>query len=208
MDEFGDLVWTEPTQSRSREKVERILNATVELADQAGSLDLKMTEIAKTAGVSVGTLYQFFPHRSALIARLFSRKMAVIDASFEALFAPPSKPESMAQDVEALLHQQLAYVRSNKGLSVIWSASSLHPDIERADFANTKRNATVLRQRIEETIGVPAEPQALYTTCLLICHLWSGVIRLCLLSSGDDVPQIIAQYAQMIVAHCQSILEA
>ncbi|MEM1148730.1 MAG: TetR/AcrR family transcriptional regulator, partial [Pseudomonadota bacterium] len=78
--------WIEPTQARSREKVQKIVDAARRRVVETQSLDLKMTDIARAAGVAVGTLYQFFPSRTALIQKLFAEEMRVIDASVAETF--------------------------------------------------------------------------------------------------------------------------
>ena len=88
MTDSPSVEWNEPTQARSREKVERIEQAARALLIETGSLDLKMTEVAKRAKVPVGTLYQFFPSRTALVQKLFAIEMQRIDTSVsDMLFA-------------------------------------------------------------------------------------------------------------------------
>ena len=206
MDDGQTLNWREPTQKRSREKVDRILDAAISLAIETGALDLKMTDIAKTAGVAVGTLYQFFPSRTALIGKLFSREMAPIDESMMSLFTTPVPMSDMSGRVEALIADQLAIVRSRPGLAVIWSAPSVLPEIAQADFENTQQNAARLADQIRISVPGSTSDASLHATTLLICHVWSAVIRLCLLSGENRSPEIIRQYARMIVEHCQSLI--
>lgn len=64
---------------------ERILAAARELFAERG-LDVPIEEVARRAGVGVGTLYRRFPTREALVARAFEAKMAAYaDAVAEAL---------------------------------------------------------------------------------------------------------------------------
>lgn len=201
MPQNAETVWNEPTQARSREKVDRLLNAALDLAVESGSLDFKVTDVAKRASVAIGTLYQFFPSRTALIARLFAREMEPIDESISALFEDELGLANLAIKVPTLMRQQLNWVKARPGLSVIWTAPTVHPDIERADFENTKRNAAVLATLLSPHLPTSTPSEAIHATALLICHLWSSVIRLCVLIDEDDQADIIDQYARMIIAH-------
>jgi AcrR family transcriptional regulator len=71
-----------PRQSRSRATVEAILDATIRILDQAGAESASTSRIAEVAGVSVGTLYQYFANRDAIIDALqdreFERAIAMI----------------------------------------------------------------------------------------------------------------------------------
>ncbi|MEO1335161.1 MAG: TetR/AcrR family transcriptional regulator, partial [Myxococcota bacterium] len=111
-------LWVEPTQARSREKVDRILATAVQMMVETGSLDLKMTEVAKAAGVAVGTLYQFFPTRAALIGKLFAREMAPIDASLVEAVGDVTDMGELLAKLDALLRSHLKLVRTRPGLLV------------------------------------------------------------------------------------------
>src|ERR1035437_9703881 len=54
-------------QARSAASVEAILKATIQVLLKVGKERLTTTRVAARAGVSVGTLYQYFPHKSALL---------------------------------------------------------------------------------------------------------------------------------------------
>jgi len=56
-----------PVQARSAASVDAILKATVQVLLRVGKQKLTTTRVAIRAGVSVGTLYQYFPNKSALL---------------------------------------------------------------------------------------------------------------------------------------------
>ena len=57
----------EPVQQRSRETAERITAAALSLLERKSFAELKVTEIARKAGVSVGGFYARFPSKEALL---------------------------------------------------------------------------------------------------------------------------------------------
>jgi AcrR family transcriptional regulator len=63
-----------PQQSRSRVTVESILDGAIRVLEQEGSTSLTTTRIAQVAGVSVGTLYQYFPNRKSILDALQERE--------------------------------------------------------------------------------------------------------------------------------------
>jgi len=65
----------QPRQARSRALVEAILDATERVLAQEGSEQATTTRIAEVAGVSVGSLYQYFPSREALLAAVIERRV-------------------------------------------------------------------------------------------------------------------------------------
>ncbi len=59
-----------PSQTRSRRTVDRILNAARGLLSEEGAAAFNTNRIARTAGVSVGSLYEYFPDKDAIIDRI------------------------------------------------------------------------------------------------------------------------------------------
>lgn len=60
----------EPTQARARETVKAILDASARILIEEGYETLSTNKIAQRAGVSPGTLYQYFPNKESIIAAL------------------------------------------------------------------------------------------------------------------------------------------
>jgi AcrR family transcriptional regulator len=65
-----------PRQPRSEATVEAILEAAFQLLEQGGVEALTTNHIAERAGVSVGTLYQYFRGKQAILAALAQRRAA------------------------------------------------------------------------------------------------------------------------------------
>jgi AcrR family transcriptional regulator len=68
-----------PTQARSRERVERILDAAAQLVVADGVEGLTTRSIAETAGLPVASLYQYFADKEAVLLALCERDMAEMD---------------------------------------------------------------------------------------------------------------------------------
>lgn len=62
-----------PSQSRSRVTVDAIFEATIQVLLKQGMAGLTTTLVAERAGVSVGTMYQYFPNKQALVYALNER---------------------------------------------------------------------------------------------------------------------------------------
>jgi AcrR family transcriptional regulator len=69
-----------PRQDRSQATVEAILDATARVLCTTGYDRASTNRIALAAGVSVGSLYQYFPSKEALVAALAARHMATMTA--------------------------------------------------------------------------------------------------------------------------------
>lgn len=69
-----------PRQERSRATVDAILEATARVLLRDGYDRASTNRIAQAAGVSVGSLYQYFPSKEALAAALIDRHMTETEA--------------------------------------------------------------------------------------------------------------------------------
>jgi AcrR family transcriptional regulator len=65
-----------PVQKRSREKVDAILAAAAQVFEEHGMAAGTTNRIAERAGVSIGTLYQYFPCKEAVAAALLEQHVA------------------------------------------------------------------------------------------------------------------------------------
>jgi len=69
----------EPKQLRARHTVEAVLSAAVRILKREGVNGLTTNRIAEIAGVSIGSLYQYFPDKNAIFAALHRRHIEEID---------------------------------------------------------------------------------------------------------------------------------
>ena len=72
-----------PVQARSAASVDAILEATIQVLLSVGKEGLTTTRVALRAGVSVGTLYQYFPNKSALLQGALKRHLDVVTEAVE-----------------------------------------------------------------------------------------------------------------------------
>lgn len=64
-----------PRQARSRASVDAILEGCARILERDGYESLTTNRIAETAGVGIGTLYEFFPNREGVVLALASQRL-------------------------------------------------------------------------------------------------------------------------------------
>lgn len=118
-----------PVQARSKQTVEWILEAAARVF-RAEGFDATTNRIAELAGVSVGTLYEYFPNKEALLAELAQRHVAVADAG-----------------ISAALAAQVATPEFLRALQAAVLASHRYPS-QALEFVADQRAAAQLRERV------------------------------------------------------------
>jgi AcrR family transcriptional regulator len=73
----------QPKQRRARETVDAILEAVVRILKREGVDALTTNRIAEVAGVSIGSVYQYFPDKRAILVALHQRHIEEIDRMVE-----------------------------------------------------------------------------------------------------------------------------
>jgi len=68
----------EPRQARARHTVEAIIEASARILEEQGHGGFTTNTVAELAGVSVGTLYQYFPDKDALLGALIARETSLL----------------------------------------------------------------------------------------------------------------------------------
>jgi AcrR family transcriptional regulator len=107
-----------PRQARATATVEAMFEATLQVLMTDGPHRLTTTRVAQRAGVSVGTMYQYFPHKQALFYALNERYLKILADKVEAACcAQHGAP--VAQMVEALV-------------TTYWDAKMERPEVTRA----------------------------------------------------------------------------
>jgi AcrR family transcriptional regulator len=71
----------QPVQPRARATVEAILSAAAGILEKDGPTRLTTNAVAAQAGVSIGSLYQYFPNKQALTAALIERSSGSLEKS-------------------------------------------------------------------------------------------------------------------------------
>jgi AcrR family transcriptional regulator len=72
-----------PRQARATATLEAILEATIQVLLATGPARLTTTRVAARAGVSVGTMYQYFPNKQALLYAVTQRYFDIVAESVE-----------------------------------------------------------------------------------------------------------------------------
>lgn len=82
----------QPRQARSAGLVAAALEAAVQVLAREGMRRFTMARVAERAGVSVGSLYQYFPNKAALLFRLQSEEWRQTSGLLRAILEDPVPP--------------------------------------------------------------------------------------------------------------------
>ncbi len=142
----------EPTQERAKAKVEHILASTKTLLIEDGLDKLTTNHIAKAAGMSVGSLYQYFPNKQSVINELFSRWLAEVMNSVHQLFKLDTAALSLEEFADIVMAQIYA-VEDNDQMQYeieLGKAMLLYPELHEVELAHGEKIAQLTADLLEK----------------------------------------------------------
>jgi len=172
-----------PVQARSAASVEAILGATIQVLLKAGKERLTTTSVAARAGVSVGTLYQYFPNKSALLRSALQRHMDAIGSAIEMVCREHigSSLEEMATALVTSFFE--AKMKDAKASVALYSVSS---DVDGARISremSLKANRAIVAMLATATDELTTDPQLVAS---MLQATMAGVSRRLLESASPE----------------------
>jgi AcrR family transcriptional regulator len=119
-----------PAQRRSAETVDRILDAAARLFDERGYRGTTTNHVADVAEISVGSLYQYFPNKDALLVALAERHLADTAVAFEAHLAALADAEPPIEEItRSLVALALAHNDSSQLHALLFTDAPRTPEL-------------------------------------------------------------------------------
>lgn len=177
----------EPRQGRSHATVEAILEATARVLIREGYEAANTNRIAQEAGVSVGSLYQYFPGKEALVAALIERHQTTMWTLFEEKLGRLQQL-SLEDAARELIQLEIA-------------AHALNPKLHRVLLEQVPRvgrleHLNEIMRRVEDLIRVNLEsrrelirPRNIPLAAFLLVQLVQSITRAAVL----DRPELLKQ---------------
>ena len=150
----------QPRQTRSTELVAAILDAAGQVLAKEGAQRFTTARVAEKAGVSVGSLYQYFPNKAAILFRLQSDEWRQTNDLLRGILEDASRPP--LERLRTLVH---AFIRSECDEAAVRvaldDAAPLYRDAPEAHEARASGARTVERFMQEALPDAPEATRAL-----------------------------------------------
>ena len=190
-----------PVQDRSRASVDAILAAAAQVFDAEGYAEATTDRIAERAGVSVGTLYQYFPSKDALLVALFELHLDEAEAAFEALESEMTDDARVADLAGEMVERLFGLHRQNPGLHRILLEEAPLPQRVLARYSGLEQ---ALREAwagwLEGRVDDPAEVALLV---MAIVESLAHRFTLFPVPAGHSAATLEAATVDVIVAYVQ-----
>jgi len=150
----------QPKQARSTELVAAILQAAAQVLAREGAQRFTTARVAEKAGVSVGSVYQYFPNKAAILFRLQSDEWRQTTDLLRDILEDNGRPP--LERLRSLVHSFIRSECDEAAMRVALSdAAPLYRDAPEAHEAKASGDVTVLRFMQEALPEVAEETRAL-----------------------------------------------
>jgi AcrR family transcriptional regulator len=186
----------EPVQARSRARLARVVAAAEALIVREGVGGLTMRRLADEAGVPIGSVYQFFVDREAVLAAIVAKhgtgQRRMLEDARHLVGTLP-----WLDLVDDVFDRQCARLRDSPAYVALWVARALSPDEQRRDDADVENLADLLAELIviEEGVGASEE---LKTRCRVAVQSADALLHLAFRVDPAGHPETLAQAKTML----------
>ena len=124
---------SEPVQSRSIKRTQQILEVTSNLLETVGLNDLNTAIIAKEVGISVGSLYHYFPNKHAILYAMGKSWLDSIEDVLKEIQEWPVETLSLADFINQVVDINLRTYRQQKAVLRLVQAMFSVPELRELD---------------------------------------------------------------------------
>jgi AcrR family transcriptional regulator len=147
-----------PQQARSRALIQRVLDAAEDLLAREGAEALTTTRIAAAADIAVGSLYQYFPDKGAIVDALARRYLDAFERVMEEL-AARAVAERWDDLPGRMIDAFAERYRTEPGYRALWFGRDFTAELREADRRNKHALAEGLRRALVDAGLAPDDEQ-------------------------------------------------
>ncbi|HWA75330.1 MAG TPA: TetR/AcrR family transcriptional regulator [Polyangiaceae bacterium] len=196
------LVRKLPRQARAQATVGAILEATVQILEREGLDAATMARIADVAGVSVGSIYQYFSHRDAILNALQDREFERALSFVQEALADGNLSQSPRETVISVVRGMAALYRSCPGLHRVLAIEGLR--VAKADrvHAFDLRIIEIVRHFLLAS-SAPLLPKSTEAAAFVAFQSVRAIMLACLLERppGLDEETLIREVTDLLLRY-------
>lgn len=192
-----------PVQRRSIDRVGRILDACARRLDEVGLDALTTADVARSAGVPSGTIYQFFDGKAGMLRELALRNLGLLLERLRRRTA--EEPElTWPRAAELVLAETVEMRRTVPGFTVVDFADTRPGGVSFLPEGTVKESGDVLAERLYrfalEEAGLPPLPDP-YRVMRLAIQATAAVLQLAFTAAPGGDPAMIEQGRRLLRAY-------
>ena len=185
-----------PTQERSRQRVQKILNVAANRITEVGADQLKMSDIAKLAEVPIGSVYQYFPNKSSIIRSLAEEHLDKLrkiqmDTLMSLNLAEGSSPlEQLSGMIDTIIDNYYEFYLNEPAFRALWGGLQADAMLYDLEIQDTKESAELMFEVLK--LAFPHQEQTfLKHSSLHICQQVGATLRFAIQLTDEEGQDLV-----------------
>lgn len=195
-----------PKQARSAELVATILEAAAQVLAKEGAERFTTARVAERAGVSIGSLYQYFPNKAAILFRLQSDEWRQTSGLLSVILEDAGQPplQRLRKHVQAFIHSECEEAAMRTALSEAAPLYHEAPEAHETRAAAERTFQSFIRDVLPDAPDATRDLAAdlITTTLATLGKTFSERPR-----SPPEIEEYAAALADMFCAYLESLAQ-
>jgi AcrR family transcriptional regulator len=145
----------QPTQQRSRERVDAIYEATRVLLREGGVERCTIAAIAAQAEITPASIYRYFPDATSIVRSLAELSLDHVHEMLKQLLTTITSADQIPSVLNAALDSYADFFASDRSLRELWFGSLADAQLLELNIADSRRNAAMIAEALAPFTDTP-----------------------------------------------------
>jgi AcrR family transcriptional regulator len=183
---------SKPSQKRSRERVDFILDTADQLVLERGYEVVTTQMISQVAGISPGVLYHYFPGKHGIFAAVARRAFERLEMKMRDLYATAAIDKPLSDLIDEIVDALVVHWRENESAIMLWqaleSSRQMNPITDMLTQKSVERNSALI------CVYLPHTPQQeIKIKALIMKEICFSLLRQVLRLKKQDSDRVIEE---------------
>lgn len=194
-----------PQQARGRRRIDAILDAAEQVLAESGYDGATTNAIAARAHTSIGSLYQFFPNKDAIMQALGQRYIDRCSAAFAPLLSPVAADLPLDVWIDRIVDALDTTQKSNQGFKELFCSAATTPELAAADNAMHRQFIIGLESALAARMP-HIDPERRLVCAEIGVRTAEAVMPLLAESTGERRAVVLAELKTLLSAYMERTL--
>lgn len=167
----------QPTQERSKKRVNAILQASKQLISEKGSAKLKIHDIAERAAVTPASIYQYFPSKNAIMLALVDSVLAETQSKLLKKIPEMTTMAEACYVMQSLIEDHYQVYLHEPALLDVWMIISADKSLQRLDLEDSRQTSDLIMGCVKQFYDEKYW-QKISEMSFLLAHMAGAAIRM------------------------------
>ncbi|EPG73054.1 transcriptional regulator, TetR family [Leptospira fainei serovar Hurstbridge str. BUT 6] len=198
-----------PSQKRAIQRVQNILDVVASLLDEVGAEAITTNLIAQKAEIPIGSLYQYFPNKHAILNAVGKRHLERVNAMFMGFLSVEVDDTGWPELIDNVIDAFANLYLTEPGFVPLWSNIKMDPELVEIDRENNRYIASSVSNLFSRIVpGMKENPEAEIISRIIV-EVTDSVLSRWLREKEDPVlaESILRELKVMLKAYLTHYIE-